>query len=207
MPTSAEHKNNRKRKTKDPCPGCALHKTLCICSMIPNLDLRTRLSLVVHAKELKRTTNTGSLALKALKNSSMYVRGEGRDALDLSSALCDDYQSLLFYPSADSVLLTKEYLKSFNKPIHLIVPDGNWRQASKVHIRHKELSGIPRVMISDESQSKNYMRIESKPEGMATLQAIAYAMRVIEGEEVYQSLISLYNVKLRATLRGRGQAL
>lgn len=194
----------RQRKTKDPCKGCYLHKDLCICDSIPLLDLSTKLSLIVHHRELKRTTNTGRLAIKALKNSSMHIRGEDREALDLSGILSNDYDSLFFYPSTEAQELTVDYLKTFKKPIHLIVPDGNWRQASKVHTRHPELAGVPRVMISTPNAAKNHLRAETTEMGMATLQAIAHAMKFIEGEDVFQKLIGVYNAKLSATLKGRG---
>lgn len=195
---------DRKRKTKDPCTGCGLHKNLCICDLIPNLQLTTKLSLVVHAKELKRTTNTGRLAIRCLANSEMYIRGQERETLDLSHLLSDGYQPLFFYPTEDATELTKEYLLPFSKPIHLIVPDGNWRQASKVHIRHKELSSIPRVKISVHNSAAAHLRAEHMSEGMATLEAIAHAMKIIEGVDVFQSLIGVYNAKLARTLQGRG---
>lgn len=194
----------RKRKTKDPCEGCRLHKNLCICDLIPSLNLTTKLSLIVHTKELKRTTNTGRLAIRALTNSEMYIRGKDKETLDLSHFLNDDYQPLFFYPTDDATELTKEFLSQFSKPIHLIVPDGNWRQASKVHIRHKELSDIPGVKISTPNSSTTHLRTEHMKEGMATLEAIAHAMKVIEGEDVFQSLIGVYNAKLDRTLQGRG---
>ena len=68
----------RKRKTIDPCERCGLHRSLCICGEIPLLSLATQVVLVIHAKELKRTTNTGRLAIHALLNSKMCVRGEGQ---------------------------------------------------------------------------------------------------------------------------------
>ncbi len=195
----------RKRKTKAPCPICFLHLQLCICHLIPKLELKTRLCLVIHAKELKRTTNTGRLALQALNNSEMQVRGDGIEPLDLSPLLKGPYRTLLFYPSEDAVDLTPEFLATDPRPVQLIVPDGNWRQASKVHYRHKELAGIPRVMISTPNLSPHHLRAETTPEGMATLQAIAEAMGVIEGAEVKDKLMSLYQAKLTATLVGRGQ--
>lgn len=226
---------NRKRKTREPCDGCALHKSLCICGMMPSLNLSTCVSLVVHHRELKRTTNTGRLALRVLRNSSMHIRGlreVGRNnidrntgehkALDLSCLLEGGYQPLLFYPSDDAVELTSEYVAHLRassrhddgsaRPIRLIVPDGNWRQASKVAIRHPELAGVPRVILkgfgplsSGGLSSTAVMRTETKPEGMATLEAIAHALRVIEGEEVYKALIGVYHAKLSATLAGRGR--
>ncbi|WP_415063860.1 tRNA-uridine aminocarboxypropyltransferase [Bdellovibrio sp.] len=194
----------RKRKTKDPCPECFLNRQLCICHAFPHLDLKTRVCLVVHAKELKRTTNTGRLAIKSLTNSEMRVRGATKDSLDLSDLLTPNYRTLLFYPSEDALELNKELVEQDSRPIQLIVPDGNWRQASKVHYRHHELKDIPRVMIKTPNTSKLHLRAENTPEGMATLQAIAHALGIIEGESVKQALLVLYNAKLARTLQGRG---
>jgi DTW domain-containing protein len=194
----------RKRKTKNPCAGCKLHVERCICAAIPRLSLRTRVALVVHAKELKRTTNSGSIAVRALVNSETFVRGRGRGPLDLSSILVGEYRSLLFYPDEDAVELTAEFVASDSRPIQLIVPDGNWRQASKVSIRHPELSGLPRVKISAPNTALHHLRKENSAEGMSTLEAISRALRVIEGEAAFVPLFALYQAKLKATLEGRG---
>lgn len=197
----------RKRKTKDPCSGCGLHRDLCICSLIPSLDLQTRVCLIVHYKELKRTTNTGQLAIKSLVNSQIIIRGE-KDAepVNLTDLVNSSYRSLLFYPSEDAVELTPDFVKQSALPIQLIVPDGNWRQASKVHSRHPELKNVVRVKISAPNLSNRHLRTEHMPEGMATLQAIAQALGVIEGAEVMQSLLNLYEAKLKNTLIGRGKS-
>ena len=195
----------RQRKTKDPCPGCFLHQSLCLCSEIPKLQLRTRICLVIHRKELKRTTNTGQLALRALPNSEMKVRGTIDDQLDLTSALDPNYFPLLFYPSENAIELTPDYIAKIHKPILLIVPDGNWRQASKVNTRHPELKNIPRVMIRAKNLEDQHLRQESTDYGMATLQAIAYALGATDGEFVQNELLKLYHLKLQRTLIGRGQ--
>ncbi|CAE79280.1 tRNA-uridine aminocarboxypropyltransferase [Bdellovibrio bacteriovorus] len=194
----------RKRKTKDPCPECYLHRDLCLCSLIPRLESRTRLCLVIHAKELKRTTNTGRLAIKALLNSEMRVRGDSREALDLSDLLVPEYRTVLFFPAEDARELDAEFMAEDPRPLQLIVPDGNWRQASKVNTRHPEIAGIPRVMISAPNKSQHHLRAETTEEGMATLQAIAQAFMVAEGPEVGGALMDLYQEKLKRTLAGRG---
>ncbi len=192
-----------KRKPQDPCQGCFLHKDRCICDQIPTLSLKTKIALIIHTKELKRTTNTGRLAVKILSNSEMRVRGEGRDALDLSDLLVLEYRTLLFYPSDGALELNRELVESSPLPIQLIVPDGNWRQASKVHYRHHELKDIPRVMISSPNLNPDHMRAETTESGMATLEAIATALGVIEGEEVKKTLMAFYQLKLEGTLSGR----
>ena len=193
----------RKRKTQDPCQGCFLHKDRCICDHFPSLTLKTKVSLIVHAKELKRTTNTGRLAVKILTNSEMRIRGEGREALDLSDMLVPEYRTLLFYPSPNAIELNRELVEASPLPIQLIVPDGNWRQASKVHYRHHELKDIPRVMISTPNLNLQHMRAETTESGMATLEAIASALGIIEGSEVKDALMKFYQLKLEGTLSGR----
>lgn len=197
-------KFDRKRKTLEPCARCRMHVNGCFCDLIPSLTLKTRVSVLIHAKELKRTSNTGRLATLALMNSGLHVRGAKDQTLDASQILDDSYQPLLFFPSDDAHELTPDFLARFDKPIQLIVPDGNWRQAAKVHTRYPEFAEIPRVIISAPNESKYVLRKESTPEGMATLQAIAVAMSVIEGPEAGAELMKLYDLKLKRTLVARG---
>jgi DTW domain-containing protein YfiP len=160
---------------------------------------------VIHAKELKRTTNTGRLALKALKNSELRIRGEEHTALDLSDLITPAYRTLLFYPSDDAIELNAELVNQSPLPIQLIVPDGNWRQASKVHYRHHELKDIVRVKISSPNLAVTHMRAETTEAGMATLEAIARALGIIEGDDVGNTLMEFYQRKLYGTLEGRGK--
>ncbi len=181
-----------------------------MCDLIPSLTLKTKVSLVIHKRELKRTSNTGTLALKALVNSEMRVRGLENNgnlkhqALDLTDLLTDTYENILLYPTDKAVNLTPEVLQNISKPIQFIVPDGNWRQASKVHIRHKELDKIKHVKIKTINLDKDFLRKETTENGMATLQAIAYALGVTEGLEIEKALLGLYSEKLKRTLLSRG---
>lgn len=197
----------RLRKTKAPCAGCGLNLSLCICEFIPRLKLRTRVTLVVHAKELKRTTNTGRLAIASLVNSAIRVRGLGREGVDLSDLLDPAYRSVLFYPSEEAVELDSEFVAGLDRPLHLIVPDGNWRQAGKVAVRHPELVGIPRVKITARNTAEHHLRREHTEFGMSTIEAIARALSIVEGAGAVVPLLRLYQEKLRATLRGRGVVL
>lgn len=207
MPQQNAEKIKGKRKTQDPCEGCFLHRKLCICEFFPLLKLSTKLSLIIHSKELRRTTNTGMLAVKALANSEVFVRGLKEKPLDFEAVLDPAYRSLLFFPSDDAAELDQEFIQQSSKPIQLLVPDGNWRQASKIHYRYSELENLPRVMIKATNTATFHLRKESTAEGMATLQAIAYALGAIEGEPVQKALLDLYQLKLNRTLQGRGKGI
>ena len=191
-------------KAKQRCSVCDSSWTLCMCAALPRLDLRTKIALVIHHRELTRSSNTGLLALRALVNSELRIRGESRETLDLEDLLSPRYRSLVFYPSSDAVELDREFVAQDPRPIQLIVPDGTWRQARKLHSRHHELKDIPRVKISTPNHSSFQLRAQSRPEGMATLQAIAAALRMIEGDEVSAQLMQLFHARVVRTLSARG---
>jgi DTW domain-containing protein YfiP len=191
-------------KAKQRCSVCGASLTLCMCAELPRLDLRTKISLVIHHRELSRSSNTGLLAHQSLVNSEMRVRGESREALDLSDLPSPDYRSLVLYPSADALELDWELVCRDPRPIQLIVPDGTWRQARKIHSRHPELKDVPRVKISASNHATFQLRAQSRPERMATLQAIACALRIIEGDLVAAQLMKLYHARVDRTLRARG---
>lgn len=167
------------------------------------LVLKTRVTLLIHHIELKRTTNTGKLALHFLKNSAMFVRGQDRTRLDLSAVLDPAYNNVLLYPAEGAIALSDV---QDDRPVQLLVPDGNWRQAAKVHTRHPELSHIPRVKLKplQSNVGRPSIRREHFDEGMATLEAIAYALSELESAEVGDQIMQVYRAKLRATLLGRG---
>ncbi len=194
----------RQRKTVDPCQRCFLHKSRCICALIPQIETRTRLTLVIHSRELKRTTNTGRLAHFALPNSELIVRGRPDEPLDFTQILMPTHQPLLLFP-ADNALPISE-VRMDDRPVQLIVSDGNWRQASKLNTRHQELNDIPRVIIKPPPRLDGlHLRKEHFPEGLSTIEAIAYAFGEIESRSIQDRLLELYEAKLKATLTGRGQ--
>ena len=202
IPRAAAHP--RQRKTKSPCLGCFMHHDFCFCELIPKLSLRTKVVLVIHAKELKRTTNTGRLALHALTNSEMRIRGLSKNFESLGDLLTQNYRSLFLSPAEEATELTSSLVSDDPRPIQLIVPDGNWRQANKVYQRQPELWNIPRVKFSDVNIATHHLRNETLPSGMSTLEAIARALGVTEGDHAKEQLLKLYQTKLSRTLKARG---
>ena len=194
----------RQSQSNEHCETCGVSAAACLCDVVPRIEVRTKVCLVIHHRELSRSSNTGLLATRALLNSEVRVRGEQRQALDLKDLLTAPYRSLLFYPSADAVELNQALVLQDSRPIQLLVPDGTWRQARKIQSRHPELRDLPRVKISTPNNSIFQLRAQSKPERMATLQAIAEGLGIIEGDVVRVQLMKLYQAKIERTLKARG---
>lgn len=161
----------------------------------------------MHYKELKRTSNSGRMIEKTLESQKVWVRGQLDAPLDHASVLKEGCQHILLYPSEDAQVLDSSWFEKHKdeRPFQLLVPDGNWRQAGKVHYRVEELKHIPRVTLAPElSDKENLLRVENKENGMSTLEAIGHALGVLEGSEVRDHLLRAYRVKKEAVLKGRG---
>jgi len=127
--------------------------------------------------------------------------------LDHGAILKPGHRHLLLYPSDDAQVLNTDWLEEHQseEPFQLLVPDGNWRQAGKVHYRVEELKGIPRVTLpSNLSDTESLLRVENKENGMSTLEAIGHALGVLDSLEVKDHLLNIYKIKKEAVLRGRG---
>jgi len=194
-----KHKKNR-------CGRCKLHEELCICTIIPKIETRTKLLLIMHFQEIEKPSNTGRLAHFCLSNSAIRIRGEKDKPLNMGEMIEANYQSLLLYPSASAQEITPEFLAKFQKPIQLIVPDGTWGQARRTGTKiSKTFPEIPHVKIPFTSLSQYRLRKESSPEGLATFEAIARAFGVLEGKEVQQDLEKVFLTAVERLLWARGK--
>lgn len=187
------------------CPGCRLHQSLCVCALIPRLETRTRVVLVIHRYEDRKPTNTGRLAASCLVNSEILLRGH-EDMPSGPVAWGEGVQPLLLFPHEDAVPLS--HYAASPRPVTLVVPDGTWRQASKVRKRVPGLSGVPCVTLPAGPPSLYRLRAEAHETGLATLEAIARALGILEGPilgpSVQRSIESVFLAMVERTLWSRG---
>jgi DTW domain-containing protein YfiP len=183
------------------CRRCQLHRSVCVCALIPTLETRTRLVLIIHRNEERKPTNTGRLATLCLPNSEVVRRGHltGEPSLALGAHT----QPLLLFPHEDATPLGQ--WATTDRPVTLVVPDGNWRQASKVRKRVPALANVPCVSLPDGDISRYRLRAEPRTDGLATMEAIARALGVLEGPPVERALSHLFRVMVDRTLWIRGQ--
>lgn len=160
-----------------------MQEALCVCGLIPRLETRTRLVVLMHATEERKPTNTGRLAHLCLPNSEVRVRGQpDRVPVSLDGLVDDSHETLLLTLSDRSEELTPELLAGVERPVRLLVPDGNWSQASRHAAKlAKQLPAVRHVKLRAAKPSMYRLRTEHHPDGMATFEAIARALGVLEG--------------------------
>ncbi len=181
-----------------------MHGSLCLCALIPRIETRTRLVLVIHRYEDRKPTNTGRLAAECLRNSEVVVRGhETQPSGPLTFPV--GAQHVLLFPHPDAVPI--ERFATSPRAVTLVVPDGTWRQASKVRNRVPGLRDIPCVSLPRGALSNYRLRVDAHEEGLATIEAIGRGLRVLEGEHgeaVQGALDWIFRAMVERTLWARG---
>lgn len=184
-----------------------MHEELCICPLIPRHDLRTRVTLLIHACEIRKPSNTGRLAHLCLPNSEIRLRGEKDGTpLDLSGLEDDQYETWLLTLSDRSEEITPSLVESLAKPVRLLVPDGTWSQASRLGSKLvKQLPNVKHVKLRASKPSEYRLRTEHHPDGMATFEAIARALGILEGAAVQESMEKIFRVMTDRVMWVRGK--
>ncbi len=192
---------SRRDNTAQRCPGCHMHRALCVCTIVPRIETRTRLVLVIHRYEDRKPTNTGRIATACLPNSEVLVRGHEGD--DAAVTFAGDAEPVLLFPHEDAEPLDRFVASA--RPVTLVVPDGTWRQASKMRRRVPGLANVRCVALpASADRTPLRLRAEAHAHGLSTLEAIARALGVLEGPAVQAALELLYLTIVERTLWMRG---
>ena len=189
---------SRRDNRANRCGICLMHIGLCVCPLVPRIETKTRLVLVIHHTEIRKPTNTGHLGAACLVNSEVHVRG--REGAPSRPIEWGETTPLLLFPHEGEA----EPLAPVPGPVTLIVPDGNWRQASKVRARVPGLRDVRCVTLPPGPPSMYRLRSEPHPAGLATIEAIARAMGILEGPHVQEALERVFRAMVERTLWVRG---
>jgi len=182
-----------------------LFEDMCICDLVEKITLNTKVTLMLHIKELKRITNTGKLINLTLDNKSIIVNGKKDEVLASDNIVNPDYENLILFPTAGNTL-NKEFMSTLNKPINLIVPDGTWRQASKMVRNNRELMKYKQVKLPSnimESSERERLRKNITLDRVSTFEAIASALGIIEGKNIKEKMEALYFEMVKRLLERR----
>ncbi len=176
----------------------------CICDAIVPVETATRVALVVHCMEWNKTTNTSALLARVLVRSEVHMRGVRDQPLQLDDALADPARRpVLLYPTEDAVQLDAIASEG---PFTLIVPDGTWRQARRIHRREPSLDGVQAVTLPVGAPSRYRVRKNVRGDyALSTAEAVARALEILEGEDVARAILAPFDRMVEATLKTRGK--
>jgi len=176
---------------------------LCLCGVVEPLALATRVLVVGTPREERQNTNTGRLVPLALANAALCTRDPARGLAQLEELDDPGRRVLLLFPAADAPELAPDARDP--RPVTLVVADATWRQARKLVRREPRLAALPRACLP--AGAPSHYRLRSHPEAgnLATFEAVARALGILEGAEVRARLERVFAQFVERTLWSRGQ--
>ena len=178
------------------CGGCGLPDALCLCAELPSLAVRTRVVVVMHRIEALRSTNTGRLAARMLSGASARVRGDR----DVPTEPAPEGRRLVLFPLEGARPLARD---DAGDDLVLVVPDGTWSQARRIHRRDPASRGAETVTLPAAGPSAYDLRRGAREGGVCTLEAVAAALGVLEGEAVEAALRGAFVAWRERAVRAR----
>jgi DTW domain-containing protein len=166
--------------------------------------IETIVSLIVHVRELKLTSNTAQFAEKMLPdNAEIVIRGRMNDTFDSAPTLIRPGRPLFLYPHEDALELNDDFKAQFPGPYHLIIPDGNWQQARKVRQREEGFSKLTAVKLPPGITSEYGLRKAQHAEWVCTYEAMAHAIGILESKDVTEKLLAFFRIWVKNTENAR----
>jgi DTW domain-containing protein len=163
------------------CHACRLRADRCLCALIPRIETRTPIVILRHRMERFKPSNTARLAALALPGCTIVDYGMGAAT---ESAIAAPGTWLL-WPDGPPATAPPPVER-------LLVLDGSWPQARRMVQRIPALRGLPRLSLPPPSRPPERLRRQRLAEGMATIEAIARALELLEGPAPAQALDRLY---------------
>jgi DTW domain-containing protein YfiP len=188
-----------------PCPACRHPAWLCVCAHAPRVTTRTPVVLVVHVSDLGRTSNTVRLLALAIRGATIVPHGAFPAPADPAPHVPAGATPVVLFPGHGAVPLTPELIASLPSPPALVVPDGNWRQASRMVKRLPLLAGAPRIALPHRHFAGAALRRNGPGHHMSTYEAVAQAIAVLEGEAIAGPLLDFYRRSTDRLLLVRGR--
>lgn len=188
-----------------PCRACRLQGWLCVCADAPRVLARTPLLLVAHVHDLPRTSNTVRLLALALGHLTLLPHGVFPAPADPTAHVPAGTTPLVLFPGHGAKPLTPELLAALPSPPALVVPDGNWKQASRMVKRLPLLAGAAKVSLPDRAFPGSAVRRNHERHHMSTYEAVAQALGILEGEAVSAPLLDFYRRATDRMLLVRGK--
>ena len=181
-----------------------MHRSLCICELLPRIATRTRVVLVLHQLELNKPTNTGLVAARCLENSAIAYRGRAPGEPvggGLQPIVPAGAPAVVLFPHPEATPLEAWR----GRDLVLVVPDGTWSQAASTRRRLPELSALPCVSLPPPAHDFERLRTPPRPGRLATLEAVAVALGILEGAAVEAALLRVYRTMTDRTLWTNGR--
>ncbi len=183
------------------CFRCDKPQSMCLCGAVRSLPNQVRLHVLQHRRESRHAIGTVRLLKLGLDAVHVHVLPSGTAEVDIAPIDLPSGAGLL-YPADDAIELA--HLSEEDRPTDLVVIDGTWSHAHRIHRDNPWLHALPHYKLSPEQGSRYRIRTEPRQECLSTVEAVIEALRVLEPElEGTEALLEAFDTMIDAQIEAR----
>lgn len=165
---------------RETCPRCRRPVVVCYCAHVTPIETRTRVLVLQHPRERDVAINTARIAALCLPQCELVTAVHFDEDPTVRAALQRaSHPPVLLYPGPDSRDLREQPPEG---PVTLVVLDGTWSQAGKLLRENPFLASLPQYRLAPEKPSNYRIRKEPEEHCVATIEALAEVLGVLEGD-------------------------
>jgi DTW domain-containing protein len=183
------------------CSRCALHEARCACALLEALPIQTPFVILQHAREAAKSSNTARWAALLLPACELRP-WSGRPDAGLMKDVGRPGDWLLFPGLSSPPASTLPG----RRPARVLVLDGTWRQVRRMLRALPEVQRLPRLTVAPRAGGFR-LRAAPSPWCLSTLEAIAGAVDLLEGEALGTALDVRHRALVARALAARGRQL
>lgn len=177
------------------CEKCGLPKLTCMCEVMPRLSTEIEFWILIHERELKRSTNTGKLIGNVLNNNTyMYIWERKSPPQELLHKMdSGEYDVYVVFPAETSEvkMRVKTFEKFKDKKTAFVLLDGTWQEARKMMRKSEFLKRLPILAFTPDKKSRFVLRKSISQDHLCTFET-AIALLRLTGETENPFLMEVF---------------
>ena len=192
------------------CPRCSLPPRWCTCDMLPPVETRLTVQVLIHRLEQCRPSSTGKLVGRAVAGAACHVYQRGNRYFEATGypadALEPGRELWVLHPSGEP-LPEPATAKAAGPqpPPAVLLLDGSWRQAGEMLASMHGRGRCVRLPAAATSEPSRYwLRDQAKPEQLCTAEALMGVLKAVGEPEAARQLRLHFELHVYATLLVRG---
>jgi DTW domain-containing protein YfiP len=206
------------------CPRCSLPPRWCTCDMLPPVETRLAVEVLIHRLEQCRPSSTGNLVGRVVAGAVCHVFQRGNRFFPETGYPAatreHDRELWVLHPSGDplpepapavaeeggrsSFPASEKSCVPFLPPTVLLL-DGSWRQAGEMLASMHGRGRCVRLSDTATSEPSRYwLRNQARPDQLCTAEALMGVFTAVGEPEAARRLRLHFELHVYATLRVRG---
>jgi len=160
------------------CLGCEYILPRCLCSSLKTINNTTQIIILQHPDETRHALNTVKILKRSLSKIKIFIGEDFTLNEELNSIISLNKDSIaVIFPTTFSTELNQNSKKIMT---HLILIDGTWKKARKIHLLSKNLHTLNTYSLLPQKAGQYRIRSGQVKNSLSTLEATIDALKYIE---------------------------